>query len=38
MDATTATPKRLTEYADCAGCASKFAAAELEVLMGELQP
>jgi selenide,water dikinase len=30
--------KRLTEYADCAGCASKFAAAELEELMGDLQP
>ncbi|HUF46713.1 MAG TPA: selenide, water dikinase SelD [Vicinamibacterales bacterium] len=29
-------PKRLTEYADCAGCASKLAAAELETLMDDL--
>jgi len=29
-------PKRLTEYADCAGCASKLAAAELEALMDDL--
>jgi selenide,water dikinase len=30
--------KRLTEYADCAGCASKFAAAELAELMCDLEP
>ena len=29
-------PKRLTEYADCAGCASKLGAAELETLMDDL--
>jgi selenide,water dikinase len=28
--------KTLTEYADCAGCASKLGAAELEALMGDL--
>ena len=28
----------LTEYADCAGCASKLAAAELEALMDDLTP
>lgn len=32
------TRKRLTEYADCAGCASKFGAAELSDLMGDLLP
>jgi selenide,water dikinase len=29
-------PRPLTEYADCAGCASKLAAAELEALMNDL--
>ncbi|MEZ5316674.1 MAG: selenide, water dikinase SelD [Vicinamibacterales bacterium] len=33
-----ATGKRLTDYADCAGCASKFDAADLDALMGELTP
>lgn len=28
--------KRLTDYADCAGCASKLAAAELDAILGEL--
>lgn len=28
--------KRLTEYADCAGCASKLGAAELDLLMDDL--
>lgn len=28
--------KPLTDYADCAGCASKFAAAELEAILGDL--
>ena len=28
--------KSLTDYADCAGCASKFAAAELEAILGDL--
>jgi selenide, water dikinase len=32
------TEKRLTDYADCAGCASKFDAADLDALMGELTP
>jgi len=35
---TATVPKRLTEYADCAGCASKFAAAELSALMSDLAP
>jgi selenide,water dikinase len=30
--------RRLTEYADCAGCASKLAAAELDQLMDDLPP
>lgn len=30
--------KRLTEYADCAGCASKLGPAELDVVMDGLQP
>jgi selenide,water dikinase len=41
MSVTTAAdtrPKRLTEYADCAGCASKFAAAELAELMRGVEP
>jgi selenide,water dikinase len=28
--------KRLTDYADCAGCASKLAAAELDAILGDL--
>ena len=28
--------KKLTDYADCAGCASKLGAAELEALMDDL--
>jgi selenide,water dikinase len=28
--------KRLTDYADCAGCASKLGAAELDAVLGEL--
>jgi hypothetical protein len=28
--------KRLTEYADCAGCASKLAAGELALVMSDL--
>jgi selenide,water dikinase len=32
----TVAPKRLTEYADCAGCASKLGAAELTELMHDL--
>jgi selenide,water dikinase len=30
--------KKLTDYADCAGCASKFQAAELDQIMTGLQP
>src|SRR3954467_3872292 len=30
--------KRLTEYADCAGCASKLAAGELALVLGDLPP
>ena len=30
--------KKLTDYADCAGCASKLGAAELEALMHDLPP
>ena len=30
--------RKLTDYADCAGCASKLGAAELEALMHDLPP
>ncbi len=30
--------KKLTDYADCAGCASKFQAADLDLIMEGLQP
>ena len=36
MPQTTMTPKRLTDYADCAGCASKLAASELARVMDDL--
>jgi selenide,water dikinase len=31
-------PRRLTDYADCAGCASKLAAADLADLVSDLEP
>src|SRR5678815_5562503 len=37
MTTTAAAPKRLTEYADCAGCASKLDAALLDELMTGLE-